>query len=229
MTSHSGPESETSPALGATATIPPIVPHSSQRSHTIDVIDHRIDSIRNWRQGRKTTHASAQEWSLPNNPYHNYVRQLVAAGWTNLQDLDDYLGGQGGGSYAQEGVIISVLDVSKEGNLKRHDDMYNELDLKTFVGRNRRAEHGHVRLYMVESQGSPSAALMETLGSELKLDPRFFRWSIHSSRNGHVFTPSQRHRAPYLSIGFGVLDASTPRKTDAEKFKVLVYIQVCVT
>lgn len=216
-----------------TTAIPNVSPHP-QRSYTIDLIDHRIDSIRSWRRGRKITHASVQEWELPNNPYHEYVRKLVAAGWTNLQDLDDYLGGQsaGGAVYTQPGLVVSVVDILnlREGGpgLKCWPELHNELDLKSWISGHKRSDEGddgNVRLYLVESQGSPSPALIETLGAELKLDPRFFRWSIHSSRNGHVFTPSQRHRAPYLSIGFGVLDASTPRKTDAEKFKVLVYIQ----
>lgn len=76
---------------------------------------------------------------------------------------------------------------------------------------------------MAEYQGNPDAQLIEIFGSSLKLDPRFFQWSIHDS--GHVFTPSQRHRAPYLSLGFGILDTRTEQKTDAERFKVLVYIQ----
>lgn len=216
-----------------TNAIPNVPPHP-RRSHTIDLIDHRIDSIRSWRRDRKSTHASIQEWELPNNPYHEYVRQLVAAGWTNLQDLDDYLGGQtvAGAAYTQPGLVVSVVDISNptggSPSLKCWPELHNELDLKNWISRHKRGDEGgegNVRLYLAESQGSPSPALIETLGAELKLDPRFFRWSLHSSRNGHVFTPSQRHRAPYLSIGFGVLDTSTPLKTDAEKFKVLVYIQ----
>lgn len=70
----------------------------------------------------------------------------------------------------------------------------------------------------------PSSALIETFGGALKLDPRFFQWSTKS--NSHVFTPSQRHRAPYLTLDFGVLDESTSNSTDAERFRVLVYIQL---
>jgi hypothetical protein len=79
-----------------------------------------------------------------------------------------------------------------------------------------------VRLYLVEYNDCPATCVIEALGGGLKLDPRFFNWSIHSK--AHVFAPSQRHRAPYTALGFGVLNASTRQKTDAEKFKVLIYI-----
>ena len=124
---------------------------------------------------------------------------------------------------AQDGLVVSVLDITQDASTKRWPDINNELDLKRFMEAPNR-DGVSVRLYMAEYQGSPASGLIETLGGGLKLDPRFFQWSIHSK--GHVFTPSQRHRAPYVSLGFGVLDASTPRTTDAEKFKVLVYIQV---
>lgn len=199
------------------------LPH---RSNTIDVVEHRIDSgfksIKGFarRKGR-STHTSLQDWELPDSPYHRYVHDLVAAGWTNLRDLGDYLGRE----TAQQGLIVSVLDIGDDAPTKRWPDILNEVDLKNFMDLHKRDET-NVRLYLAEYQGQPSAVLIETLGSALKLDPRFFQWSIHSK--GHVFTPSQRHRAPYVSLGFGVLDSSTSRKTDAEKFKVLVYIQVGV-
>ena len=126
----------------------------------------------------------------------------------------------------QQGLVISVLDISDDFQQKRWQDMNNTLDLRRFLdGKNR--DGAKIRLYMAEYQGEPSASVIETFGSALTLDPRFFQWAIHSK--GHVFTPSQRHRAPYVSLGFGVLNASTPSTTDAEKFKVLVYIQVSVS
>jgi hypothetical protein len=121
---------------------------------------------------------------------------------------------------AQEGLVISVLDITQDATKKRWPDIHNKLDLKRFM---EAPSHDDVsvRLYMAEHQGCPASGLIKTLRGGLRLDPRFFQWSIHSK--GHVFTPSQRHRLPYVSLGFGVLDASTPNTTDAEKFKVLVY------
>jgi hypothetical protein len=195
-----------------------------QRSHTFDVVEQRIDSgfksIRSLgHRNRKSTHNSVQEWGLPSRPYLEYVRQLVAAGWSNLQDLDAYLMND----TAQDDLVVSVLDITVDAATKRWPDIHSELDLKKFMEAPNR-DGVSVRLYMAEYQGEPASGLIETLGGGLKLDPRFFQWSIHG--RGHVFTPSQRHRAPYVNLGFGVLDASTSRITDAEKFKVLVYIQV---
>ena len=209
----------------------PIAIHSSpnghqlpERSHTFDVVEDRIDSgfksIKSFgRRKTKSTPTSLQDWTLPSRPYLEYIRQLIAAGWSNLQDLDDYLLNE----TAQDGLVVSVLDITQDARKKRWPDINNELDLKRFMEAPNR-DGVSVRLYMAEYQGCPASGLIETLGGGLKLDPRFFQWSIHS--RGHVFTPSQRHKLPYVSLGFGVLDGSTPNTTDAEKFKVLVYIQV---
>jgi len=214
-----------------TATSPPIVHHSNpnshqhpERTHTFGVVEQRIDSgfksIKSFaRRKTKSSPTSLQEWALPSRPYLEYVRQLIAAGWSNLQDLDDYLLNE----TAQAELVVSVLDITQDGAPKRWPDIHNELDLKRFMESPNRGGVS-VRLYMAEYQSCPASGLIETLGGGLKLDPRFFQWSIHSK--GHVFTPSMRHRAPYVSLGFGLLDASTSRTTDAEKFKVLVYIQV---
>jgi hypothetical protein len=195
-----------------------------ERSHTFDIVEDRIDSgfksIKSFaRRKTKSTSASLQEWALPSRPYLEYIRQLIAAGWSNLQDLDDYLLNE----TAQDGLVVSVLDITQNATKKRWPDIHNELDLKKFMEAPNR-DGVSVRLYMAEYQGCPASGLIETLGGGLNLDPRFFQWSIH--KKGHVFTPSQRHRLPFINLGFGVLDAATPNTTDAEKFKVLVYIQV---
>jgi len=171
------------------------------------------------RRNRKTTHLSLQDWDHHDTPYHDYVRQLVAAGWTNLRDLDNYMST----AATREGLIVSVLDIQSDSKRKQWPEMYNELELKNFLSSHSR-NGVKVRFYMVENQGTPSPALIETLGSSLNLDPRFFQWIIHNK--GHIFTPSQRHNAPYLALGFGVLRETTVSVTDAEKFKVMVYILV---
>jgi hypothetical protein len=144
---------------------PPISANQHQISSTVDVDDHRVNFIRRWRRRhiRTIIQTATEGWQLPNNPYHEYVRELVAAGWTNLKDLDDYLGRKGGSSYAQDGIVISVLDMSHHG-LKHWPEMHNELDLKHFMEHNKNHGHGNVRLYLVESHGCPSAAFMEVVG-----------------------------------------------------------------
>ena len=198
------------------------------RSHTIDVIEHRIDSeldgIKPWKKKNRGTHLSLQDWEQRNKrqPYHDYVHRLVDAGWENLSDLDRYLGTA---PVQQAGLVVSVLDIEHglDGfRRKQWPDMCDEIELKDFMKKERNP-NVKVRLYLAEYSDCPATCVIEAFGSGLKLDPRFFSWSIHS--RGHVFTPSQRHRAPYTALGFGVLDASTPRKTDAEKFKVFIYVQ----
>ena len=197
------------------------------RSHTIDVIEHRIDSefdgVKRWRKN-KTTHVSLQEWEQHNlrQPYHEYVHQLVAAGWDNLSDLDLYMTTA---PAQQPGLIISVIDIDNGSKKIRWPELYNEHELKEFMSKGKGADV-KVRLYMAEYSRCPPTGIIEAVGGALKLDPRFFNWGIQSK--GHVFTPSQRYRAPYTALGFGVLDdtsSATPRKTDVERFKVMIYIQ----
>lgn len=176
---------------------------------------------RRWRKGPK------QEWAQPTarEPYHEYVHQLVRAGWENLRDLDNYM------SAAQPPIparplVISVLDISEDSKLKEWPVITGEHELSKFMKEETR-EGVNVRLYLAEYPEAPRASTIEAFGSSFKLDPRFFKLAINSP--GHVFTPAQRHRTPFVSINFGVLNEATELRTDAEKFKVLVYIQVGFT
>ncbi|KUJ08650.1 uncharacterized protein LY89DRAFT_676565 [Mollisia scopiformis] len=189
-----------------------------QHASTFDGFERRVETgFRSLtRKGRKSTHTSLQDWAAKDEPYHRYVRELVAAGWSNLQDLDDYLGRPA----TQHNEVVSVLDITS-ATKHHYPDLKTNFELKNFLAVNKRPADT-VRIYMAEYKKLPSAELIEAFGSSLHLDRRFFQWSIHSK--GHVFTPSQRHRAPYVTLGCGVLDASTARATDVEKFKVLVYI-----
>lgn len=125
---------------------------------------------------------------------------------------------------ANEGLVVSVFDIFSDSKRKEWPELYNERDLKQFMDTNADRHGANVRFYLAEYEGYPSPALIETLGSSLNLDPRFFQWIIHN--RGHMFTPSERHNFPYMAIGFGILRDTTPSVTDAEKFKVMVYIQV---
>jgi hypothetical protein len=172
---------------------------------------------------RRWRTATKEEWAQPvaRGPYHEYVHQLVEAGWENLRDLDNYMSAE-----QQPGpkpLIISVLDISNNSQLKEWPVISAEHELSSFIA-DRSREGVKVRFYMAEYSGRPRASTIEAFGSSFKLDPRFFKLAINSP--GHVFTPAQRHRAPFVSIGFGVLDETTSSRTDAKKFKVLVYIQV---
>jgi hypothetical protein len=204
---------------------PPSIDHNSQppRSHTIDVLEHPINSSLSWRKN-KTTHLSLQDWEQHNlrQPYHEYVHQLVAAGWENLADLDLYLTTA---PSQQNDLVISVLDIDGDLKERRWPEIYHERELKAFIAKGKPADV-KVRLYMAEYDALPATCVIEAFGGALKLDPRFFNWVIGSK--GHFLPPSQRIRAPYTSIGFGVLNdtsTATPRKTDATRFKVLIYIQ----
>ena len=177
--------------------------------------------IRRWRKTVK------QEWTQPiiRGPYHEYVHKLVEAGWENLRDLDNYMSaGQRAGP--NRPLIISVLDISNDSQLKVWPVTTDENELSSFMKEQTR-DGVRVRLYMAEYPDCPRASTIEAFGGAFKLDPRFFKLAINSP--GHVFTPAQRHRAPFVSIGFGVLNESTDSRTDTKKFNVLVYSQVCVT
>jgi hypothetical protein len=148
------------------------------------------------------------------------VHKLVEAGWENLLELDDYLHN---GPRVQAGIIVSVVDISVDLKKKCWPDIKSEHELKKFMVDSNR-EGVKIRFYLAEYSQKPQTCIIEAFGSALKLDPRFFNWGIGGK--GHVFTPSQRHRAPYVDLGFGVLSATDDQRTKAERFTVLIYIQV---
>ena len=177
------------------------------------------------RKSRKATKNSLQPyqgWEQPpesnREPYHQYIHELVEAGWDSLKFLDDYMGKD----VEDEELVISVLDITEDNQRRPWPDMHDYTVLKKFLDEQGR-EGAKVRLYMAEQKGPLSAGVMEAFGSSLNLDPRFFQWSIKG--NKHILEPSARHRAPFTSIGFGVPKLSTPSVTDAEKFKVTIYVK----
>lgn len=178
------------------------------------------------RKKRKASRSSLQAFagweagSPPKRqPYHDYVHNLVEVGWENLHDLDKYMGTD----IEDSELVISVVDITAQHQIRRWPDIHDSSVLKDFIGTRDKAKDGSkVRLYLAEQKGNIASSVMEAFGSSLSLDPRFFQWSIHGSR--HVFTPSERHRSPYLSIGFGVLKKDSQCRTDTENFPVLVYV-----
>ena len=189
-------------------------------------IQPKVEGIQQFsRKSRKATKNSLQPyrgWELPpepnREPYHQYVHELVEAGWDSLKFLDHYMGKD----YEDKELVISVLDITEDNQRRQWPDMHDYAVLKKFLDEQGR-EGAKVRLYMAEQQGPLSAGVMEAFGSSLNLDPRFFQWSIKG--NKHVLEPSARHRAPFMSIGFGVPKLSTPSVTDAERFKVTIYVK----
>lgn len=173
---------------------------------------------------RPTRNSTLQRWpgwevGGQREPYHAYVHQLVAAGWDNLKPLDDYMCQD----VEDKDLVISVLDILEGDVLKRHDDYHDEAELKAFLREDKR-EGVKVRLILAEQQGPGlSSGVVEALGGSLKLDPRFFQWNVFG--NKHLLSPSERHRAPFTSIGFTVPNERTQAKTDTEFFRVSIYVQ----
>lgn len=178
---------------------------------------HRIS--RKSRKATKSTLQAYEGWEQPNRlPYHEYVHNLVQAGWDNLDVLDKYMSVD----MEDSELVISILDITNDFQQKRWPDIHDGAVLKKFLDEQSR-EGVKVRLYMAEQKGDMAAGVMEAFGSSLDLDPRFFQWTLSGVK--HVLSPSEHHRAPYLSIKFGVPRMSTPLKTDAEKFKGTVYVK----
>jgi hypothetical protein len=151
-------------------------------------------------------------------PYHEYIHQLVDAGWDNLKGLDDYMSE----AWEDRDLVVSVVDITNEFEQKRFADIHNELTLREFLSQERR-DGVKVRLYMTEQSGQLGSGVIEAFGSALGLDPRFFQWNLFGHKR--LFSPAERHRAPYTSIGFTIPKASTPAKGDVEYFRVSIYIQ----
>ena len=174
------------------------------------------------RKGRQATHNTVQRWpgweSKGRSPYHEYIHRLVQAGWDNLWKLDDYMSSD----YEDKDLVVSVVDFSDSFELISHEDIHDVEKLETFL-KDQSREGVKVRLYMAEQKGDLSSAIMEAFGSNLKLDPRFFQWTIGGSKN--LLSPADRHRAPFVGIGFTVLDHTTPKMTDTQSFRITIYIQ----
>ena len=175
------------------------------------------------RKSRKATKSSLQEYTgweqppAPRRPYHQYVHDLVQGGWDNLRPLVDYMNVD----IEDQELVISVLDISENFKSKRWPDIHDGLVLKNFLDADNRSGV-KVRLYLAEQKGSLAAGVMEAFGSSLNLDPRFFQWSIRGNKRS--LAPSELHKAPYISMGFGIPKLSTPSRTDAESFRVTIYV-----
>lgn len=163
-------------------------------------------------------------WECPpelvRGPYHEYVHSLVEGGWDMMRDLEEYLRTD----VEDAGLAISILDIAADGGSShRWPDLHDESDLAVFLEQNRERERGSVRMYLTEQRGNLAAGVIEALGAGLDLDPRFFQWSLVGHK--HVLSPSHRHNAPYITIGYGVPKPETPNRTDCERFNITIYVK----
>jgi hypothetical protein len=170
------------------------------------------------RKSQRATYSSIlQTWDQPALPYHEYVRHLIAAGWDNLKELDDYMSRQ----IVTNHLTVSVLDITSDGHIKRWPDIHYEEELSKFL--NQKSRDGtKVRFYMVEKDGDFSASMMDAFGSSLRLDPRFFLEIV--TENKSFLRPSQQHRAPFIHIQF-MIPKEWKDPKDLDRFIVSVYIQ----
>jgi hypothetical protein len=193
--------------------------HSSQNTPVEEPETRGIRRL--WRKTRNATEDSLHrhmDWEVEGRePYHEYVHQLVDAGWDNLQALDDYMSEDWG----DRDLVVSVLDITDRFQQVRFADIYNEHQLKRFLSEVSRGG-SPVRLYMAEQKGHIESGVIEAFGSVLGLDPRFFQSNIFG--NKRILSPAERHRAPFISIGFALPKASSQTKGDVEYFRVSIYI-----
>ena len=178
------------------------------------------------RKARQATRNSLQQyhgWSGDRLPYHDYVHQLVLAGWDSLKELDTYMMTDA----EDENLVISVLDISESPEsleVVRRPDIHSRAALGQFLDEDNR-QAVKVRLFMAEQHGNLASGVMEEFGRTLSLDPRFFQWSIRGKHGVAPLSPSQRHRAPFTSIAFWVPAGQTSSDTESEYFRVTIYIQ----
>ncbi|MCJ1474964.1 hypothetical protein MMC13_003624 [Lambiella insularis] len=176
------------------------------------------------RKKRQATGSSVQQWTSGwetkgRSPYHEYIHRLVDAGWDNLKAIDNHMIR----NYEDRDLIVSVVDILNDYTLKRGIEIRDVPALSRFLSEESR-DGIMVRLYLAEQRGKwPSSALIDAFGTRLRLDPRFFQWNINGRNN--LMSPADRHRAPFTSIGFTVLDPSTPKATDTFFFRTTIYIQ----
>ena len=199
----------------------PVSPPARKNEHFISPEVKGIHLSRKLRNAAKSSLQPYQGWEQPpenRRPYHEYVHDLVQGGWDILKPLDEYMSVD----IEDRELVISVLDITDTPRVERRPDIHDGFALKNFLDEGKPATV-NVRLYMAEQRGDLAAGVMEALGSSLDLDPRFFLSGLRG--NKHVLEPSERHRAPFTSIGFGVPKLSTPSRTDAEKFKVMFYVK----
>ena len=200
----------------------PAPPPDSKNEHYIAPKIERFHYLsRRSRKAAKSSLQPYQGWEQPPQkrlPYHEYVHDLVQGGWDILKPLDDYMSVD----IEDRELVVSILDITETSQLERRPDIHDGLALKQFLDEEKPA-NVKVRLYMAEQRGDLAAGVMTALGSSLDLDPRFFQSGLRGKKQ--VLAPSEHHRAPFTSVTFGVPKLSTPMRTDAEKFKVMLYVK----
>src|SRR5437764_3639055 len=83
-------------------------------------------SFKSLRRSLRGTNSSLQQGWEENRtgPYHEYVHQLVDAGWDNLKTLDEYMSQNRKGN--DQDLTVSILDITDNLQRKPHDDIHDE-------------------------------------------------------------------------------------------------------
>ncbi|KAF2759124.1 hypothetical protein EJ05DRAFT_509986 [Pseudovirgaria hyperparasitica] len=170
---------------------------------------------------RKATLGPLQQWEEweqdGRGPYHEYVHKCLEAGWTNLQDLDDYLSVD----FEDLNLKISVMDIKNDNTAQHYEEMHDDIELAEFM-REVKPFGCKSRIYVVEQSGYISSSIMESFGSALQLDPRFFQWHIRGSK--HMLSIATRNRTPFITLNFRISDPSGETPTDTKTFKASIYV-----
>ncbi|KAK6343150.1 hypothetical protein TWF718_008523 [Orbilia javanica] len=168
---------------------------------------------------KPTAHGTSYSWEVADrNAYHEYIHQLVLAGWDNLRKLDDYMEKD----IQDTNLVVSVVDIKSDSQVERVQDLHSPVEVDTFLQNDVRGD-AKVRMYLVEHGGSIQSSMIDCLGKHLQMDPRFFASNIFGPYM--VIAPADRHRAPFSGIGFTVLRPTRSRTIETKFFRVSIYVK----
>ncbi|KAK6532624.1 hypothetical protein TWF281_006805 [Arthrobotrys megalospora] len=166
---------------------------------------------------KPTAHRTSYSWEVAQrNAYHEYVHNLVLAGWDNLKRLDDYMEKD----VQDTNLVVSVVDIDSDHQVERVEDLHSLAEVDTFLQKDVRGK-AKVRMYLVEHGGSLQSSMIDCLGQHLQMDPRFFASNLFKPYM--VIAPADRHRAPFSGIGFTVLRPARSRTIETKFFRVSIY------
>ncbi|KAK6505860.1 hypothetical protein TWF481_007750 [Arthrobotrys musiformis] len=168
---------------------------------------------------KPTAHRTSYSWEVAaRNVYHEYVHNLVLAGWDNLKRLDDYMEND----VQDTNLAVSVVDIKTDDQVERVQDLYSLAEVDTFLQKDGRG-NAKVRMYLVEHGGSIQSSMIDCLGQRLQIDPRFFASNLFGPYM--VIAPADRHRAPFSGMGFTVLRPTRSRTSETKFFRVSIYVK----
>ncbi|KAF3940008.1 hypothetical protein ABW19_dt0204002 [Dactylella cylindrospora] len=168
---------------------------------------------------KPTAHRTSYSWEArKKSPYHEYVHNLVLAGWDNLKRLDSYMETD----VQDTNLVVSVVDIRSDYQVEVVKDMYSLGEVEEYLQDDYRG-NSKARLYLVEHGGSLQSSMIDCLGSHLEMDPRFFAANLFGPYM--ILSPSDRHRAPFAGMGFTILKPTPSRATETKFFRVSIYVK----